>query len=216
MKKSIALSILGLAAVTASSFGRGLIWLDNYNSNGGYGGPIVTYGPIWHGMGVPANGFSGPLGTPGTGLNSNWTAGLYFTIGTPYIADPTSPWEPNQQLSLATGAGSTAQFDSGFAPIPGEFSSPTGFNTGAPVGSVITAELVVYAGSSYASALYRMHSAPFTITTQGPFPPFTLIGDAMLAGGIGSMSVIAVPETRTLTFAGLGGLALWLMRRKKT
>jgi len=207
MKKSLVIGILGLAAVAASSYGQGCIWLDNYLSYG----PIFTYG--W---GVPVNGVNGGLGSGG--LNGSWIAGIYFTIGTPNITDPAGVRMPDAALSLGTGTGSTALFETSAFGTPGEFHASQPFNTGAPVGSTITLEIVAYdtADGSYAAALYRMHTAPFTMTTASlTNPVIPLVGDAMMAAGIsGQVPVLISPEPGTLALVGLG-LAYLLMRRKK-
>ena len=187
----------------ASSFGQptGYITLDNYNSNNFYGGPDVTYG-----LGVPADGVSGVLGTPGTGLNSSWTAGLYYAVGALSITDPAGPGIPNVALSLATGNGSTAQFASAItAGIPGEFKAVLGFLTTATGGGLITVEVVAYdtAGGTYANAAYRTHSDPFTMPTNlgyAPVPP--LVGDYMhgFSVGIPEPSAFAVALSSSGTF----------------
>ena len=92
----------------ASAFGQGFINLDNYN----YPGGIVTYG-----AGFPLNGVSGPLGTPGTGVNSAWTMGIYWALGTPSISDPASIGTPVAPLALGTGLGSTAVLSHDIVPL---------------------------------------------------------------------------------------------------
>jgi len=208
MKKSILLGVLGWVATVTPSFGVGWILLDNYESHGLDGGPPVTYG-----IGVPANGVSGPLGVSGAGLSGDWTAGIYFAFGTLNIVDPAGNGMPNAALTLGTGTGSTAAFDSlnaGYT--PGEFASPQVFIVGGTGAPTITVELVAYptAAGSYAAAAYRAHSAPFTMATVSipGIPP--LIGDYMPAFSVGA------PEPTTLILGGLGGLSLWLMRRKRT
>jgi hypothetical protein len=207
MKKKLLFSILGMAAAT--SFGQGYIALDNYNSNGGNGGPLVTYGG-----GAPANGVSGPPGTVGTGLLGGWTAGIYFVIGTPSITDPAGNGMPNAALALGTGPGSTVQFQSTTGGIAGEFSAANSFAAvGSTVGGMITAEIVAYPTSagSYANAFWRAHSAPFTMPTVANITlPRTYVGDHMQAFTVG------IPEPSTLAFVCLIGGALLFVRRRRS
>jgi len=209
MKKSLVVGMLGLAAVAAPSFGQGYIWLDNYDSHGGDGGPLITYGSH-----VYLNGVSGAFGAVGVGLNSSWTVGIYFVEGTPSITDPAGIGFPDPRLSLGTGVGSTAQVASlSVFGAAGCFLAASCFNTGAPLGSVITAELVVYptAAGSYAYAVCRGHSAPFVMAPVAPSAPQKpLVGDYFTG-----FSAQWIPEPSILALAGLGGLSLWLLRRKK-
>jgi len=209
MKKSLLLGILVLGAGAASSYAQGFINLDNYNSSVN---PLVTYG-----SGVFANGVSGALGTVGAGLNSSWTAGLYYVVGTPSITDPAGNGIPNGALALGTGAAGTATavFSTSSFGNLGEFAASSGFNTGGVLGDTVTVEVIAYdtAAGSYANAAFRGHSAPFTIVTEAgnALPPTSLVGNQMT-----TFAVTAVPEPTTLALAGLGGLAsLVMLRRKK-
>jgi hypothetical protein len=210
MKKSLILGVLGLVAVAASSYGQGYILLDNYISNGGAGGPVITYG-----FDVPANGVSGALGTPGTGLLGGWTAGIYFVAGTPSITDPAGMGFPDAQLAVGTGPGSTAAFWTSTFGTPGEFMAANPFLVGGTGGvtPTITAEIVFYPTSagSYAAAMFRAHSAPFTMPSNGAIiPSHPLVGDYFSA-----FSMILIPEPTTLALGALGGLSLLLFRRRK-
>ena len=207
MKKSLLLGVLGLVTVAAPSFGAGYILLDNYDSHGGDGGPLITYG-YW----APANGVSGPVGTPGTGLLGGWTVGLYYALGTLSINDPAGMGMPDSHLTMATGLGSTALMYTSAFNTPGEFYSPIALNVGGNAGGMITAEVVAYdtAGGSYAAAIWRGHSAPFTMPTGAAInPSLPLVGDYMQGFMIG------MPEPTTLALGGLGGLSLLFFRRKK-
>jgi hypothetical protein len=212
MKKSLVLGMFGLVTVAATSFGAGYIYMDNYNSFGGSGGPPITYG-----IDIPANGVSGPLGTPGTGLLDGWTVGIYYANGnvlSQVQADPFGTAIPSTLYAgfvLGTGPGSTASIYTPFN-TPGEFTSMYELNVGGNAGDLITAEVVAYdtASGSYANAIWRAHSAPFTMpTTSVTSPAFSYVGNYMPAFSIG------VPEPTTLALAGLGGLSLLLFRRRK-
>jgi hypothetical protein len=215
MKRSFVLGVLGLVAATASSFGAGFIYLDNYLSFGGNGGPPISYG-----IGVPANGVSGPLGTPGTGLLAGWTAGIYYANGnvlSQVQADPSGTAIPSSLYSgfiLGTGPGSTALVytSTGIPGTPGEFTSATELNVGGNAGDLITAEVVVYdtASGSYANATWRAHSAPFVMPTVAATDPSpNSVGNYMPAFSVG------VPEPTTLTLTVLGGLASLVVLRRK-
>jgi len=208
MKKTIVLGMIGLAASMVSSYGQGAIHLDNYDSSG----PYVTYG-------------AGTDGTVGTGVSSAYTMGFYYWIAVGNFtgsttADPSGTLDPATlgSYALATGAGSTAAM--GYGGTGGAAYGASAWlvpiTPGPSGGATLTLELIAYEGASYASALYRGHSAPFTILTSdtsSPTPNTT--GAAMTGQGIG-LSVHPVPEPTTLALGGLGGLALLLLRRKQS
>ena len=198
MKKKFLLSIVGMVAV--SSFGQGVIRLDNYITDG----PIVTYGLQW------------PLGP---GLNSAYTMGMYywnalgdFTDLTSFdgsgFADPTTLGS----YLLATGAGSTAQFQTTTFGLPGE--AVASFPWSVPIapgptgGATITLIVVAYAGPSYASALYRGHSAPFTLVTSD----ITSLNSVLTGSAMPAFSINLIPEPSALALASVGVVA-WLCFR---
>jgi hypothetical protein len=86
-------------------------------------------------------------------------------------------------------------------------------NVGGNPGDTITAEVVAYntSSGSYAGAIWRAHSAPFTMPTLSIVSPPTinLVGDYFTGFSVG------MPEPTTITLGGLAGLSLWLFRRKK-
>jgi len=205
MKKTILLGILGLATAATSSFGQGFIQLDNYNSHGGNGSPLVTYG-------------AGSGGTVGAGLDGTWTVGLYFadgnvtgTLGS--TAAGNGAIDP--ALALASGTGSTAQTDAaatGFQ--PGVFFNSQAFNAGGAAGDTLTLELVAFQTSagSYNNAAIRGHSAAFTMTDAAiNILPKPLVGDFMSTFAVTPV----VPEPSIFALAGLGAAALMGLRRKK-
>jgi len=207
MKKKLVLSILGMAAL--SSFGQGVIRLDTYNTYG----PYVTYG-------------AGSDGALGTGLSSAYTMGIYYWnalgnfVGStaadptrdPFIAGSFGYADPTTlgNYVLGTGLGSTAVF--GFGGTPG--AAYSGFDWAVPIvpgptgGATITLIIVAYEGASYDTAIYRSHSAPFTIVTSDASSPDPVkTGSAMPWCG-----VFPVPEPSTFAFVLLGGGA-WLCYR---
>jgi len=71
MKKSLVVSLLGIVATVASSYGQGSVWFDNYNNlnpngPGGYGSPIYL--------------------APGVLIPAGITVDLYYALGT--VTDP--------------------------------------------------------------------------------------------------------------------------------
>lgn len=98
--------MVGIIAV--SSYGHGFIRLDNYIT-GTY--PLITYGIFRAVDGsfvpVPANGVNGLLGSPGDGLSSEWTVGLYWVSGATGLSQPAGWDMPDAALILGTGIGST-------------------------------------------------------------------------------------------------------------
>jgi len=208
MKKTVIFGIIGLAAGMATSYGQGYITLDNYN-----GGPLVEYG-----TGIPANGVSGSLGTPGAPLNNAWTVGLYFVGGTTSLTDPVGTGIPISPLALGTGPGSTVGVaGTEVGGVLGQYTSIPSFNSGSSTFATITLELVVYdtAGGTYANAGYRIHSTPFsigTVSATSGSPSYS--GTGQPAGALMVLPA-SVPEPTTLALAGLGGLASLIALRRK-
>jgi hypothetical protein len=196
MKKSLLLAILGLAAGVTSASAQGYIWLENY-----WAGPWVSYGPTG--------------GTPGAGINSNFTAGIYFGLGgfaalvaadtTPYGNDIPTMLHPS--LLLGTGTGSTAT--AGVLGFPGVFKADDLFQASTAAGATITAMVVAYNGSTYASSSVRGHSPAFQMVTQA----------ASYLPSVGAyfwpFQVNAIPEPSRVALTGLGLVAFLVTRRRK-
>jgi PEP-CTERM motif len=202
MKKSILSAIIGLAVSATSSFGLGVIMIDNYDSFNGNGGPLVTYGP---GAGI----------LTGQGLGPGWTAGLYFAQGdtrSSIMSDPSGYADPSTLgggLTLGTGPGSTAAFFSSTL-IFGEFLAGTSFAINDSPGDTVTLMIVAYTGFSYSTSLNRGHSDAFIMTTSLITDPNAhKVGDYMPGFSV------PVPEPATLALGGMALAVLIAVRRTK-
>jgi len=213
MKKSILVGIIGLAASAATTFGQGSIALNNYSTSIlPHALQDVTYG-------------AGSGGTLNAGINSSFTVGLYWVVGSQVgafaadptgIAVPTSLFSGTGTLALGNGPGATGGFanatDTGGA--LGEYAPGSAFNPDGNGGETITLEIIAYNGASYASATVRGHSAAFTMVTAAGTAGPQLSGQQETDGGFHVFSV-AVPEPSVLALSGLGGALLMFIRRKK-
>lgn len=197
MKKTLVATILGVVAC-ATTFAQGSISFNNYNTAAGQ----VTYAP-------------GSGGSPGTGVNSTFTAALYYALGTPVIpADPTGFADPTT-LGLTLLGGNTGKTP----PYPSQFvvnGAGAGYFLGPAVqipdyvSGPITFMVVAYNGANYASSLVRGHSAAFVeaslATGAQPVQNFT---------GLQDFQVYLVPEPSSFALAGLGLAGLLIFRRRK-
>jgi hypothetical protein len=217
MKKSLLLGILGLTATTVSSFGQGVIYLDNYVSS--------SHPPVVYGAGVP-NAIPGAAVTTNVLAGGPYTVGLYFVNQSGnYVsdfnsdpsgfADPTMLYSGPGMLLLGGGPGSTGEIGVQFdvAHIPGEYEATGSFNPGLGGDVTMTMMIIAYNGSSYANATVRGHSTAFTITTVVGLPPPSYTGDFETDGGF---AVYSVPEPSVFALSGIGTAALMLTRRKKS
>lgn len=194
MKRNLSAAILGIAAsagIIASARGQGRVFFNNYASS--------TTAPVFYGPGS-----DGPVGT---GINSSYTAGLWYFLGTATLPEDDygmtfmpSGWElasVTQQFATA-GPGSQGYFVGPIAQIPDYVSGP------------ITFAVTAYNGTAYGSATTTLeaHSAGFTLSSiatganpTGQFGP-----------GFHSFSVSA-PEPSVFALSGIAA-ALVLLRRK--
>jgi hypothetical protein len=202
MKKTLLIGIVTLGASLATSFGQGYIVLDNYNT----GGPNVTFGV-------------GSGGTVGSGLDNNWTVGIYIADGTVAADAASGNGSISPLLSLGSGSGSTSVFASAATGgTLGQFLAANSFLASSlAAGSTVTVELVAYLTSagSYDNSTIRGHSAAFTMTTSAfNAPSKNAVGSFMQ--GFSVTPVTPVPEPSTLALAGLGGFGMLMaLRRKK-
>jgi hypothetical protein len=190
MKKSIlACLIAGCFATTSQNAdAQGYVVFSNYGYN--------TYAPVTYGPGFGI--------MSGQGVDSTFTAGLYYYFGTTNVAaDPCGGSVPGafslasvtQQFATA-GPGSEGIFVGPVASIPGYYSGP------------ITFIVIAYNGSSYANSLLRAHSASFTLAS--------IATGATPVGEFGpgfQPFVIAIPEPSTGAIL-LSGVAVLFLRRK--
>jgi len=210
MERALIIGLLSVACATVSSFGQGTISVDTYN--------VINFSFVSYGSsGIPANGVSGTPGNVNGGLQQGWTMGLYYVVGNVTVgSDPSgNTGDPSTfgGLTLATGSGTTAPFGTsltGF--LPGYALSPVALSvpgTSSAGGDIITVEIVAYSGSSYSAALYRGHSATFTMPTAAFDSNPTKVGNYMP-----SFSVFPVPEPSVFALAGLSAVAVVFFRRR--
>ena len=191
MKKAIVLAALGVAAV-GSSYGQGYI---NFNS---YAQTVTPY-PV-----------ATVFGTA-TPLDSSFTAQLYYSLGT--VLDPVDTGSAASIMSTVTGLSLFAGSDTPFA---GGFFTGATLTIGSYVSGPITFEVVAFNGVDYASSSIRGRSGAFTMSSIDTSGVGSVFGDN---GGVMPVmfaaSAAPVPEPSTLALAGLGGLAMLALRRKK-
>jgi hypothetical protein len=196
MKRSLLLAVAGLALCANSSFAIGTIMLDTYDTDG----PLVLFKNS---------------AAPAVPLGAGWNAGLYYAIGdvrgsiASDIGRFAEPSTLGGGLTLATGAGSTATFYTSAFNTPGEFLSGAILQLSVDPNITITAMVIAYNGSSYASSVVRGHSDPFLMTTSPVTTPFPqAVGEFMQS------FTIVIPEPSTFALAGISGL-VWLACRRR-
>jgi PEP-CTERM motif len=195
MKKSIILSIAGLAAAALSSYGQGSMAFDTYDANNTVG-IITTYG-------------NGPLA--GTGLDNTFTALLLWTTSNPGDV-ATTAGTANSPLNPIWTVGQTATFASSGATAG--YILGNNLDISAAVGQSIFCEIAAYNGASYGAGTYAGHSASFAVTlATGAIAPTANQINAMAPFSVYQVS--AIPEPTTMALGGLGLAALMLIRRKK-
>jgi len=208
MKRKLVASIFGIAAAGAGFISgnvtnaQGLIYLDSYNTSPSSPYPLVTYGF--------ASG-----GTLGAGVmaSSGFTVGFYYSTS-PLNAVATTSQNFDHTIpggTLATGAGSTAAFNSN---IPGLFTAVGDqyFSTGLPAGPIYII-VVAYNGATYDTSPIRGHSHSFMLTSSAA-PPIPGMGGS--PGLMGAFEVtVLTPEPSTFALTGLGLGSLLIFRRRK-
>ncbi len=201
MKRTIALSVLGLVAGVATTFGQGTILFDSYAAS------------------IPTTFVNFDTGAIIRPFPAGITAALMYSL-TP-ITDPAgignllAGWSPAYQYPDSSSPANGLMTASFYAGPDGDgFFSGGGNNAffflptyldGAPV----YFEVIAYSGSSYATALNRGHSAAWgQALTTGLSQPLPIAFAPFNVYGI-------IPEPTTLALGGLGLAALFLFRHKQ-
>jgi PEP-CTERM motif len=115
----------------------------------------------------------------------------------------------------STGPGSTAPFI-----YPGYFSASTSFliqpDAATPAQSSYTIMVVAYNGADYASSTICAHSAAVYVLDAAPNVMFGADIGTFFPANTPMFGIYLIPEPGTLALAGLGGLALWFLRRRQS
>jgi len=204
MKRKLAAAILGIAAsvsLVSSAHAQGRVLFNNYGGSGAN----TTFAPVNYGAGTG--------GTVGAGINSTYTAGLWYFLGTQSLAASTPG---NDGLPAGWEVASvTQQFNTGGPGSEGIFVGPQA-TIADYVSGPITFAVTAFNGANYgaapASGIWaRGHSAGFTLS--GIATGLSAAGN--FGPGLTSFSVNPVPEPSIFALSGLGAAALMLIRRKK-
>jgi hypothetical protein len=218
MKKIVYSTIIVAAMASMSVFGQGYMTFLSGSGNGIFDIFTTPSTPTKN-----ANMQVGFIWAAGTGL----TLGALGASGTPTAAfsSVASPWSSLTALSGGWTWGTNAANSLGiFTPTAGSPPPAAGvFNGGVPgvLGSSASEGITIYiiawnkalGTDPYAAAAASSAigwSAPFNYTLGSSTSP----GGSM-ASSFASFGVDPVPEPTTLALAGLGGLALLLIRRRK-
>lgn len=196
MKKTYVIILLGLAVSTVNVFAQGSLSFNSYLANASAGVPVFSFAVTGGGL-----------------IGAGFTADLLWSL-TP-ITDPfgNGALSPGWNTS-GSGAPSFFNVATPFGTTPttiGYFQAANPFilNPYTP-GTTVYFEVIAYqTGLTYATSIYRGHSASFstTLATGLAFP--TDLG----AAGFTSFA-FPTPEPSTLTLAGLGGLVAFIAFRR--
>jgi len=195
MKRKLVAAILGIAAsvsLVSSAHAQGRVFFNNYGGSGAN----ATFAPVNYGAGAG--------GTVGAGVNSTFTAGLWYFLGTTTLAAGNSGLPAGWEVAAITqqfntgGPGSEGIFVGGIAQIVDYVSGP------------ITFSVVAYNGASYNASAVRGNSSGFAGSPATGQAATQNFGPALT-----SFNVLPVPEPSIFALSGLGAAALMLIRRKK-
>lgn len=231
--KKLVLSTLALAAGTILSFGQGAIIL--YTTS-----PLVTTNNLGHtGAAVGTGTYSFEVldmtSTAYAALTGNQQTGIYSLISNPSdVALWTDTGVSGASFSAlhagginAASAGVTAA--NWAQPTPNtSYSTATSYDYytiigySASLGNWSTVSGLLSAGTVPASVLFGQTSVAFNYAgvlggSPGPVTLWAASSATQLAGsgGLTGLTLMTVPEPGTLALAGLGGLAMLLIRRRK-
>ncbi len=233
MKKLVIATAMSLGLL-ASSYAQGFFDFDN---SANYTGDTSAFGIITIGtLGAAGEGSVGAA--VGSGSAPQYSVGYIWLLGTTYSGDSLTP-----TAFLGDGASYGAQVLSNNVNFPAGNPGMTGFYGDAPTGDVGDGAGLYSAGAVEVAATGLPDLTLITVqivawynpTGTGTFAAAyasgtqnvgwsTLETIKLVAGtdqasqdttGIPGFTVQPVPEPSTLALAGLGGLSLLLMRRRK-
>lgn len=232
MKKLIAILATAIAAVGFSACAQDWITFETSgttiwdNSKGtpsfdaaaaGSLDAILLWAPVGTSDTLPSVGTSFGLRGSGTALDQVATNAVSFGSVTA-IADIQAMLSGGWAIAADMGSGSNAVANTGTGTLKGqaEYNSGNPFEvsgvTGASGSSIEEIVLAYTAASSWSSASAVGWSNPFnnTVGSAATDPNATATQSSA-----NQFAVVAVPEPTTLALAGLGGLSMLFLRRRK-
>jgi hypothetical protein len=201
MKPTKLVLTIGAVMLTVAAYAQGTIKLNNYDNDGG--GPLVASGTPYCGIFLGSLTASAPLsGTAVSVLYSlTGNAGSYAALASYNFAGNPTSWAitdvANDNIGNPAPNTGGGFFDEGYAQVPG---------TVAYQSSVYFEVMASYGGNTGYSSVWAQ-TIGGSVPAVGQPSPATLF--------IPGATIIPVPEPSTLVLAGLGGLSLLLIRRRK-